>query len=132
MTKLSPVDEAQVGQRVIGALARGPPRVAIATTGTLLSVKSDQWAAAEELFVELLVEAVTEQVEGKGVHTGVGEGQDPCTHTGDEVAQGRVHLAVVVGAVEVDHVAGEPADSEQTHKHQHRLSQAFPGLNLWG
>jgi hypothetical protein len=42
------------------------------------------------------------------------------------VSQGRVHLAVVVGAVQVDHMTGEPAYSEQTHKNQDCLSQTLP------
>lgn len=115
---------------MIGALDRSqshvdPPRA--------LSVTPDWWvAAAAELLVELLVEAVAEQVEGEWVDAGVDEGQDAGTHTGNEVTQGRVHLAVVVGAVQVDHMTWEPAHSEQNHKHQHCLSQTLPRLNLWG
>lgn len=34
------------------------------------------------------------------------------------------------GAVHVQHVVGEPAQSEQAHEHQHDLRQTLPGLHL--
>lgn len=130
LTNMSLDDEAEVSQRLIVALDRGQSRVA---PPRALSITVDWWmTAAVELLVELLLEAVAEQVEGKRVDTGVGKGQDAGTHAGDEVSQGRVHLAVVVGAVQVDHMTWEPAHSEQNHKHQHCLSQTLPRLNLWG
>lgn len=80
----------------------------------------------------MLAEALAHQVQGERVHAGVGEGQDAGAHAGDEVAQRRVHLAVVVGAVQVDHVTGEPADGEQADEHQHGFRQTLPGLELTG
>ena len=83
-----------------------------------------------QLLVELLLETLAEQVEGEGVDTGVSEGQDTGSHSEDEVGHGGVHFGVVVGAVEVDHVTGEPAHGEQAHKHQDGLGKALPGLYL--
>lgn len=44
--------------------------------------------------------------------------------------QGGVHLGVVVGAVQVDDVVGEPAEGKEAHEHQHCLGKALPGFNL--
>lgn len=88
--------------------------------------------AAQQLFYEVLAEAFAHQVEGERVDAGVGEGKDAGAYAGDEVTQRRVHLVVVVGAVQVDHVTGHPADSEEADKHQHDFGQAFPGLVLMG
>lgn len=87
-------------------------------------------AAAQQLLPEVLAEAFAHQVQSERVHAGVGEGQDPSAHAGDEVGQRRVHLAVVVGAVKVDDVAGEPADGKQANKHQHGFGQTLPGFDL--
>lgn len=72
-------------------------------THTILAVQPSGRGAAQ-LLVEVFAEAFAHQVKGKRVHTGVGEGQDASAHAGEEVAQRRVHLVVVVGAVQVDHV----------------------------
>lgn len=80
----------------------------------------------------MLAEAFAQQVQSERVDAGVGEGQDASAHAGDEVAQWRVHLAVVVGAVQVDDVAGEPADGEQAYEHQHGFGQTLPGFDLMG
>lgn len=77
-------------------------------------------------------EAFAHQVQSKWVHTGVGEGQDASAHAGDEVAQRRVHLVVVVGAVQVDHMTREPAERKQADKHKHSFSQTLPGPDLTG
>lgn len=77
-------------------------------------------------------EAFAHQVEGKWVHAGVGEGQNASAHAGDEVGQGGVRLAVVVGAVQVDHMTGQPADSKQANEHQHSFGQTLSGLDLRG
>ena len=86
--------------------------------------------AAQQLLPEVLAETFARQVEGEWVDAGVGEGQDASAHAGDEVAQRGVHLVVVVGAVKVDHVTGQPADGEQADKHQHSFGQTLPGLHL--
>ena len=86
--------------------------------------------AAEQLLVEVLSEAFAHQVEGEWVHTGVGEGQNASAHAGDEVAQRGVHLVVVVGAVQVDHMTGQPAHGKQADKHQHSFGQTPSGLDL--
>lgn len=80
----------------------------------------------------MFAEASAHQVEGERVHTGVGEGQNASTHAGDEVAQRGVHPVIVVGAVQVDDVTGQPADGKQAHEHQHRFGQTLPGLDLTG
>lgn len=82
-----------------------------------MAVQLSGRSAAQELLVEMLTEAFAHQIQSERVHAGVGEGQDASTHAGDEVTQRRVHLTVVVGAVQVDHMTGEPADSKQANKH---------------
>lgn len=72
----------------------------------VLSAEVSWRGAAQQLLSEVLAEAFAHQVESKRVHAGVGEGQDAGTHAGNEVAQRDVHLVVVVGAVQVDHVTG--------------------------
>lgn len=52
-----------------------------------LAVQVSLSMGAQELLVKVFAEAFAHQVEGKRVHTGVGEGQDASTHAGDEVAQ---------------------------------------------
>lgn len=86
-------------------------------THTILVVQLSGRRAAQELLVEVLTEAFAHQIQSERVHAGVGEGQDASTHTGDEVSQRRVHLSVVVGAVQVDHMTGEPAHGKQANKH---------------
>lgn len=76
---------------------------------TVLAVQPSGRAAAQQLVPEVLADALAHQVQSKRVHAGVGEGQDASTHAGDEVTKGRIHLVVVVGAVKVDDVTGEPA-----------------------
>lgn len=75
-------------------------------------------------------EALAEQVEGKGVDAGWGEAEDSGQQGDDKVSQRKIHLVVVEGAVHVEHVVGEPAQGEQTHKHQHDLGQTLPRLHL--
>lgn len=87
-------------------------------------------AAAQQLLPEVFAEALAHQVQSERVHAGVGEGQDASAHAGDEVGQRRVHLAIVVGAVKVDDVTGEPTDCEQANEHQHGFGQTLPGLDL--
>lgn len=99
-------------------------------TSTGLTVQAPGRTAAQELLFKVFAKAFAHQVEGKWVHTGVGEGQNASTDAGDEVAEWGVHLVVVVGAVQVDHVTGQPADREQANKHQHSLGQTLPGLDL--
>lgn len=99
---------------------------------TVLTVEAAGGSAAQELLVEVFSEAFAHQVEGKWVHTGVGESQNASAHTGDEVAQRGVHLVVVVGAVQVDHVTWQPTDGKQADKHQHRFGQTLSGLDLPG
>lgn len=95
-----------------------------------MAVQASGRAAAQQLLPEVLAEAFAHQVQGERVHAGVGEGQDPSAHAGDEVGQRRVHLAVVVGAVKVEDVAGQPADGEQADKHQHGFGQTLTRLDL--
>lgn len=78
----------------------------------------------------MAAETLAEHVEGKGVDTGGGEAEDSGQQRDDEVGQRQVHLVVVEGAVHVEHVVGEPAQSKQTHEHQHDLSQTLPRLHL--
>lgn len=95
-----------------------------------LSVKVFGRGATQELPLKVFAEAFAHQVEGERVHAGVGEGQDASAHAGDEVAQRGVHLVVVVGAVKVDHVTGQPAEGKQADEHQHGFGQTLPGLDL--
>lgn len=96
----------------------------------ILAVQASLRMAAQELLVKVLAEAFAHQVESKRIHAGVGEGQDASADAGNEVAQRRVNLVVVIGAVQVDHMTGQPADSKQANKHQHSLCQTLPGLYL--
>lgn len=86
--------------------------------------------AAPELLPEVPAKVFAHQKEGKRVHAGVGEGHNASAHTGDEVSQRGVHPVIVEGAVQVDHVTGQPADCEQADKHQHGFRQTLPGLDL--
>lgn len=86
--------------------------------------------AAKQVVVELLSEGLAQQVEGKGVDAGVAERQNSGTNAADQVRHGGVHLFIVVGAVQVDDVTGEPAYSKEAHKYQHRLCKSFPGFHL--
>lgn len=88
--------------------------------------------AAQELLSEVSAEGFAHQIKGKWVHAGVGEGQNASAHTGDKVSQRSVHLVIVEGAVQVDHMTRQPAECEQANKHQHSFSQTFPGLDLRG
>lgn len=47
------------------------------------------------------------------------------------MAQRQVHLLVVEGAVHVEQVIGEPAESEEEDQHQYNFGQPLPGLHLW-
>lgn len=98
----------------------------------VLSVKVFGSGATQELPLKVFAEAFAHQVEGERVHAGVGEGQNASAHAGDEVAQRGVHLVVVVGAVQVDHVTGQPAEGKQANEHQHGFGQTLPGLDLMG
>lgn len=55
-------------------------------------MSEDRTAAATKLLVELLLEGLAQQVEGKRVDAGVGEGQDTSYNTAHKVNQGGVHL----------------------------------------
>lgn len=99
---------------------------------TPLAVQPLGRGAAQELLSEVSAEGFAHQVEGKRVHAGVGEGQNASAHAGDKVSQRGVHLVIVEGAVQVDHMTGQPADCEQANKHQHSFSQTLPGLDLRG
>lgn len=87
---------------------------------------------AKQLFFEVLAEAFAHQVESKRVDAGVGEGQNAGAHTGDKVAKRGVHLVIVVGAVQVDHVTGQPADGKEANEDQDDFGQTFPRLDLFG
>lgn len=128
LIRIVPIGEAEAGHCVVlGALHR--TQVCVPSCSAVPAPREKRTAAAQ-LFVELLLKALAEQVEGERVDTWITEGQDARTHAGDEVAHGRVYFGVVVGAVQVDHMTGQPADSEEAHKHQHGLSQALPRLDL--
>lgn len=126
MTNIS-IDEAEGGHRGAGSLEGGH---AGGTSPSAVRPGHQAGPAAEQLSVELFPESLAQQVEGKRVHTGVGEGQEAGTDAGDEVEHGGVHLGVVVGAVQVDDVVGEPAEGEEAHEHQHCLGKALPGFDL--
>lgn len=99
-------------------------------SATVLRAELPWGGAALQLFSKVLAEAFAHQVESERVDAGVGEGQNAGTHTGDKVAQRGVHLVVVVGAVQVDHMTGQPADGKEADEHQHDFGQALPGLDL--
>ena len=122
-----PIDEAEGGGGGVGALEGGH---AAGTSASTVRPAHQARPATEELGVELLPKALAQQVEGKRVHAGVGEGQKAGADAGDEVEHGGVHFGVVVGAVQVDDMVGEPAEGEETHEHQHCLGQALPGFDL--
>lgn len=60
--------------------------------GALESNLAGSTAATAKLLVELLLEALAEEPEGKRVDTGVGEHQDSSDNTADKVRQRGVHL----------------------------------------
>lgn len=93
---------------------------------TVLGAELPRGGAAQQLLPEVHAEAFAHQVEGKRVDAGVGEGQDAGAHAGNKVAQRGVHLVVVVGAVQVDHVTGQPADGKEADEHQHGFGQTLP------
>lgn len=126
MTDVS-VDEAEGGHGGVGALEGSH---AGGASGGAVRPGHQAGPAAEELGVELFPETLAQQVEGKGVHAGVGEGQEAGTDAGDKVEHGGVHLGVVVGAVQVDDMVGEPAEGKESHEHQHCLGEALPGFDL--
>lgn len=78
------------------------------------------------MLIELLLETLAQQVESERVDARVAECQDASSHTSDKVQHGWVHFRVVVGAIQVDDVAWEPADSKEAHEHQHHFSQPLP------
>lgn len=49
--------------------------------------------ATTKLPVELLLESLAQQVKGKGVEAGVGEGQNTSNNAAHKVKQGSVHLS---------------------------------------
>lgn len=95
MTDVS-IDEAEGSHRRVGALERGHTG---GTSAGAVGPVHQARPATEELGIELFPETLAQQVEGKGVHAGVGEGQEACTDAGDEVEHGGVHFRVVVGTV---------------------------------
>lgn len=54
---------------------------------TVLTVQASGRSAAQQLLFKVFAKAFAHHIEGKWVHTGVGEGQNASAHTGDEVAQ---------------------------------------------
>lgn len=61
--------------------------------GALRGASEERATATTKLLVELLLEGLAQQVKGKGVEAGVGEGQDTSYNTAHKVNQGSVHLA---------------------------------------
>lgn len=53
---------------------------------------NDDATATAQVLVELLLEGLAQQIEGKGVQAGVGEGQDTSYNAADEMKQRGVHL----------------------------------------
>lgn len=127
MADVVAIDEAEGGQGVVGALEGGH---SCGAPGHAVGADEEASSAAQQLVVELLPKALAEQVESKGVDTRVSERQDPSTDAGNEMQHWGVHLGVVVGAVQVDDVSGQPAEGKEAHKDQHGPGQALTGLNL--
>lgn len=127
MADVVAIDQAEGGQGVVGALEGGH---ACGAPGHAVRADEQAGPAAQQLVVELLPKALAEQVESKGVDTRVSERQDPSTDAGNKVQHGGVHLGVVVGAVQVDDVRGQPAEGKEAHEDQHGPGQALTGLNL--
>lgn len=63
----------------------------------LRGVFKDLTTTTTQLLVKLLLEGLAQQIKGKGVEAGVGEGQDTSYNTAHKVYQGSVHLAGVGG-----------------------------------
>lgn len=116
MTAMITINEAETSNRVI-LRAFHRAHACVSLHHTLRVQSKTRAAAAADMFVELLLEALAEQVQSEGVDTWVGEGQDAGSHAGDEVRHGRVHFSVVVGAVQVDDMTREPTDSKEAHEH---------------
>ena len=87
----SAVDDAQTRHRVVCAADGGHACVVVCRA--LWGVFDEQTAAATQLLLELLLEGLAQQVEGKRVEAGVGESQDTSCYTAHKVNQRGVHLA---------------------------------------
>lgn len=107
--------------------------------------------AATEVLVELLLEGFAHQVQCKRVKARIGEGQDTSEDTAHKMSHGGVHLLegkgtgnfegyenalffkrvnfmylrVMIGAIQVDDMTGEPAYCKETDEHKDGLGQAF-------
>lgn len=74
----------------MGAAYRRP--VCVTVSVALRGASQHHVAAAAQLPVELLLEGVTQEIKGKRVEAGVGEGQDTSDDAAHKVNQGSVHL----------------------------------------
>lgn len=91
----TPAIDAQTSHGVTCAADRGHPWGIMC--GALRGASEERVTATTKLLVELLLEGLAQQVKGKGVEAGVGEGQDTSYNTAHEVNQGGVHLVGGVG-----------------------------------
>lgn len=83
--------DAQTSSGLVGAADGGHVRAIVG--GALgRNLGDGTTAAAAELLVELLLEGLAQEPQGKRVDTGVGEHEDSSDDTADEVCQRSVHL----------------------------------------
>ena len=91
LADLSAVNHGQTCHGVMRAVDGSHARVIMCRA--LWGVCEDQTTATTQLLVELLLEGVAQQVKGKGVDAGVGEGQNTSHNTAYKVSQWGVHLS---------------------------------------
>lgn len=91
LTELPAIDHCQICHRVTCAVDWS--HACVIMCWALWGVFEHEMTAAAQLLVELLLEGFAQQVKGKRVHAGVGEGQNPSNNAEHKVTQRRVHLA---------------------------------------
>jgi len=94
LTHPSAVDHAAAPHRLMCAADRRHTRVVMSRA--LRGASEDHTTAAAQLLVELLLEGVAQEVQGKRVEAGVAEGQEASDDTAHKVNQGNVHLVMEV------------------------------------
>lgn len=82
--------DAQTCPGLMGAADGG--HVCVIVGGALERNLGDGTTATAELLVELLLEGLAQEPQGKRVDTGVGEHQDSSDNTADKVCQRSIHL----------------------------------------
>lgn len=79
----------------------------------------------------MLLEGFAQPIKSKGVYTRIAGSQNPRENGDDKMNGRRVHVGLVgERVVQVQEVVRQPAESEQSHEHQHGFGNSLPGFNL--